>query len=127
MLRNQTAGSRSLHPSSRRSTASTPERPSRSRPFQGARMMPRYFFHVVDGKFLVDDEGTECAGPAEVREQAIETAGSILKDLAREYPSGLEWQMHVTDETKATVLRIRFSLDEVGLVSAPTIAVVAAA
>jgi hypothetical protein len=74
--------------------------------------MPRYFFHVVDGKFLVDDEGTECAGLSEVREQALATAGAILKDYAPRFPSGTEWQMHVTDESKTTLFKLRFSMEE---------------
>jgi hypothetical protein len=74
--------------------------------------MPRYFFNVIDGKFLVDEEGTECSGMPEVRDQAIATAGGLLKDQAGKFPSGLEWQMHVTDEAKQTVLKITFSVEE---------------
>ena len=44
--------------------------------------MPRYYFHVIDGKLLIDDEGTECANSAVVREEAIATAGAMLKDYA---------------------------------------------
>jgi len=74
--------------------------------------MGLYFFNVVDGSFLADDEGTECAGMPEVRDLAINTAGAMLKDMAGKFPKGLEWQMHVTDETKRTVLRLRFSAEE---------------
>lgn len=76
------------------------------------RHVSRYFFNVIDGKFLVDEEGTECSGMDEVRLQAISTAGEILKDMAKSFPEALEWQMHVTDESKTTVLRLRFSADE---------------
>jgi hypothetical protein len=72
----------------------------------------RYFFNVVDGRFLPDEEGTECAGMMAVREQAIATAGEILKDLAPSFPRGLEWQLHVSDESKLTVLKLKFSLEE---------------
>ena len=74
--------------------------------------MPRFFFHVIDGKLVVDTEGTECAGMAEVREQAITTAGEILRDAAARFGSGTEWHMHVTDADQNTVLRLRFSADE---------------
>ncbi len=74
--------------------------------------MSRYFFNVIDGKFLFDSEGTECSGMQEVRELALETAGTLLRDQARSYPSGLEWQMHVTDEARTTVLKLTFTLDE---------------
>jgi hypothetical protein len=74
--------------------------------------MPRYFFNVIDGEFLVDEEGTTCADMAAVRDQAITTAGAILRDKGGHYPAGQEWQMHVTDRSKKTVLRLRFSVEE---------------
>ena len=76
--------------------------------------MPLYFFHVVDGEFLVDARGTECVDMAEVRAQAIHTAGAILIERSDKVASGLEWQMHVTDETSKTVFKIRFSAEEPG-------------
>ena len=72
----------------------------------------RYYFNVIDGKLLVDNEGTECSDMVEVRVQAIETAGAILRDLAVAWPNGVEWQMHVTDESRSTVFRLRFSAEE---------------
>jgi hypothetical protein len=80
-------------------------------------MMPRYFFNVIDGKFLVDDEGTECAGMREVRAQAISTAGAILKD-GGDFPNDTDWQMHITDESKRTVLKLHFSSEEPALSTA---------
>ncbi len=74
--------------------------------------MARYFFHVVDGHFLVDAEGTECSGMTEVRTQAIRTAGAILSELGGTLAVGPEWQMHVTDEAKKTVFKLRFSAEE---------------
>ncbi len=62
--------------------------------------------------FLVDQEGTECAGLPEVREQALATAGAILRDFAPKFPSGLEWTVHVTDEQTTTLFKLRFSLEE---------------
>lgn len=86
--------------------------------------MPRFYFHVIDGKFLVDDEGTECIGIAQVREQAIATAGAILRDYAGDFPSGLEWQMHVTDDAKATVFKLRFSMEELAPLPLPALTLV---
>jgi hypothetical protein len=86
--------------------------------------MARYFFHVIDGKFLVDEEGTECLGLTQVREQAIATAGAILRDYAPNFPSGVEWQMHVTDEDNTAVFKLRFSMEETAPLAAPKLAVV---
>ncbi len=74
--------------------------------------MPRYFFNVIDGKLLVDDEGAECSGMSEVRAQAIETAGAMLRDMGGNFPNNLEWQMLVTDESKRTVFKLWFSAEE---------------
>jgi hypothetical protein len=74
--------------------------------------VPLYFFHVVDGEFLVDATGTQCAGMSEVRHQAIKTAGEILADKGARFPNGLEWQMHVTNASNKTVLKLKFSAEE---------------
>jgi len=76
--------------------------------------VPRYFFNVVDGKFLVDEQGTELSGIDEARAQAIETAGAMLRDQGRASWRGTDWQMHVTNEWKDTVLKLHFSLEETG-------------
>ena len=86
--------------------------------------MPRYFFNVIDGEFLVDDEGTVCDDMADMRAQAIDTAGGILRDLGGKFPRGLEWQMHVTDEKKVTVFKLRFSMEELASPEAPKLALV---
>jgi hypothetical protein len=80
-------------------------------PELGIAKMSRYFFHVIDGKVLIDDEGTECASLSDVREQAITAAGEMLRDAARTITLGQEWQMHVADEDKATVLKLTFSME----------------
>lgn len=74
--------------------------------------MPRYFFHVLDGHFVIDNEGTECAEMSEVRAQAIQTAGAILRDMGSKLAIGPEWQMHVTDASTKTVFKLRFSAEE---------------
>lgn len=74
--------------------------------------MPRYFFHVIDGSFIVDNIGIDCESMREVRIEAIKTSAEILRDVAGKFPAGLQWQMHVTDETKRTVLKLSFAVDE---------------
>ena len=43
--------------------------------------MPRYFFHVIDGKDLPDNVGTVLANAAEARAEAIVFSGAMLKDF----------------------------------------------
>jgi uncharacterized protein DUF6894 len=60
--------------------------------------MPRYYFHILNGKMLVDDVGIEMAGIETVKAEAVKIAGSIL---ASEQPTdmwkGIAWKMKVTD------------------------------
>jgi hypothetical protein len=51
----------------------------RASPASGRGAVPRYFFHVHDGHDLLDREGVELPGPAEAREQAIATAGEMIR------------------------------------------------
>ena len=74
--------------------------------------MSRYFFHVIDGKFLVDNVGAELPDMGAVRAMAVEASGELLRDLGMDAWTGSEWQMHVTDEAKHTVLKIRFSAED---------------
>jgi len=72
--------------------------------------VPRYFFHIQDGKDIPDREGTLLADNKAARIEAITTGGAILKDLAS-YWDGTEWRMNVTDEAGTTLFRLRFSAD----------------
>jgi hypothetical protein len=72
----------------------------------------RYFFTILDGKLIVDAEGQYCASWGDMREQAIRTAGECLRDMAPRFPSNLDWQLVVTNESNETVLRLRFGLSE---------------
>lgn len=74
--------------------------------------MPRYFFHVADGRDLPDFEGTALAGPDEARAQALRMAGEILRDEGMRFWQGAEWRMQVTDEMRQLVFTLRFSAEE---------------
>jgi hypothetical protein len=72
--------------------------------------MPRFYFHVRDGKEIIDDEGLELSGLDEAREQAVIGAGEAIRDLGKRFwNSGEEWHMDVTDESGATVCSLTFS------------------
>jgi hypothetical protein len=77
--------------------------------------MPRYFFHVIDGKKLIDDEGTELLGLRQARTEAIQLAGAILRDEGDTFWNGIEWHMNVTDASGQSVLKLRFSADDNGI------------
>jgi hypothetical protein len=69
------------------------------------------FFHVINGRHIIDDEGTEFAGLDEARAEAIVTSGEMLKDLGGKFWSNCEWQMRVTDEAGDKVCVLTFAAD----------------
>ena len=76
--------------------------------------MPRYFFHVIDGRALMDDEGMELAGIDEARRQAIQTAGEMLRQSASGFWGGCPWQMTVANANGDTLFTLRFSVYDHG-------------
>jgi len=74
--------------------------------------MPRYFFHVMDGRASIDAEGTDLPGLREARAQAIETAGQILRDNGARFWDGTEWHMTVCDVSGTTVFSLNFSAQD---------------
>ena len=73
--------------------------------------MPRYFFHVRDGKDFPDTEGSELPDLDAVRTEALKASGEMLRDSKgrAEFWSGDDWTMNVTDEAGRPVLTLRFS------------------
>jgi hypothetical protein len=73
--------------------------------------VPRYFFHIRDGRDYPDDEGTELPDLAAVRTEALKASGEMLRDSKgrAEFWSGDDWTMNVTDEAGQPVLTLRFS------------------
>jgi hypothetical protein len=71
--------------------------------------MPQFYFHIVDGNFSIDPEGVDLPDMAAVRAEAIASAGSILRDAGLDGWVGEEWQMHVVNEAKVTVLKLTFA------------------
>ena len=77
--------------------------------------MPRYFFHVMDGRNIIDDEGAEFPNLRDARTEAIRLAGAVLRDEGDEFWNGTEWQMNVTDASGQSVLKLNFSADDQGI------------
>jgi hypothetical protein len=73
--------------------------------------MPLYYFHIRDGTDIIDDEGSELAGPDQARQQAITTAGELLRDKGKGFWGGEEWTMKVVDEAGDTVCSLKFTAE----------------
>jgi hypothetical protein len=73
--------------------------------------MPRYFFHVIDGKDIPDTEGTELADIEEARAEAVVLSGELLRDLGGQFWNSSEWQIRVVDDAGDKVCALTFSAD----------------
>jgi hypothetical protein len=71
--------------------------------------MPRFYFHIFDGRSQRDDEGTELPNFYEARVEATRFAGEVLKDDAHRIAHGEDWYMDVTDDTGLILFRLHFS------------------
>jgi hypothetical protein len=74
--------------------------------------MARYFFHVINGSFLPDTVGTECATEDAVKAAAVEAAGEMLRDQGLGLWKTGRWDMFVTDEKNKTHLKLSFTAEE---------------
>jgi hypothetical protein len=76
----------------------------------------RYYYHLHDGRQILDDEGAELPNLAAARNMAIVHSGEILKDgAASSFWSGEPWRMWVTDEPNGggrTLFTLRFEATE---------------
>jgi hypothetical protein len=73
--------------------------------------VPRFFFHVRDGKDLPDTEGSELPDLDAIRTEAIRASGEMLRDSKgrAEFWSGDDWAMTVMDDKGGMVLTLRFA------------------
>lgn len=76
--------------------------------------MPRYFFHILNGKAVIDEIGLELTNLDQMRTEAIRAAGQMLSDGQHSW-KGRAWQMVVTDLDATIVFGVNFSIDRHGL------------
>ena len=73
----------------------------------------RYYFNVLDGKDIIDDEGLELPDLDAVRREAIRASGEMIRDGGPVLWSGQDWRMVVSDQSGREVLVLCFSTTEV--------------
>jgi hypothetical protein len=62
--------------------------------------MPRYYFHLKDGRTSLDSEGTELPDVVAARHAALRLSGEILREGADELLwGGTPWRLWVSDES----------------------------
>lgn len=72
--------------------------------------MPRYFFHVHDGKSIPDHKGVELPDWDAARLHAITVAGRIVADEPQRLGLGEDWTMEVSDENGLVLFKLDFHI-----------------
>ncbi|WP_046348069.1 DUF6894 family protein [Sphingomonas changbaiensis] len=70
--------------------------------------MPRYFFHIVDGRTVRDEEGQECPGLDEARAEAVASARSIMREALWSGRLPLNECIEIADEKGQILLTVPF-------------------
>jgi hypothetical protein len=75
--------------------------------------MARYFFHIHNGDDLLDDEGVKLHSDEAAKSEAIDTAGSMLRDMRLSVWTVSQWRMTVVCGEKVICI-LRFSSNGAG-------------
>ena len=75
--------------------------------------MSRFFFHIVDGQFVPDAIGIECATKVQVKTHAIQIAGEMIKELASAEWKANRLDLFVCDENNNTHLKLSFLAEDI--------------
>lgn len=70
--------------------------------------MPRYFFHVLNSRAIVDTEGTEYPTLDAARRAAVRTAGQIIASEGETFWQEGAWRMAVADDSGKIVFTLDF-------------------
>ncbi|GLS44231.1 DUF6894 family protein [Methylobacterium brachythecii] len=68
--------------------------------------MPRYFFHVRDGKGREDVDGTVKADLDAAKREAVLLAANLMGDYAGDLIKAYDWRIDVTDERGQVLFQI---------------------
>ena len=74
--------------------------------------MPRYFFHIMDGRSAPDLTGTELSDIYATRAAAVRASGEMLREIGSRFWNDAEWSMEVQDEAGHRMFTLRFSAEE---------------
>jgi hypothetical protein len=81
--------------------------------------MPMYHFNIRDGGYFPDLDGSELANIEAAKERAVEMAGQLLKDNAKDFWRSEQWELEVMDPTGLLLFQITLlgSVSAAGLVA----------
>lgn len=81
--------------------------------------MPRYFFHVQDGRDYPDLQGTELLDLKAARNEALRFAAALLLDHAETFWASGEWKLRVTNDSDLTLFELLFIAAESAAITGP--------
>jgi hypothetical protein len=73
--------------------------------------MPRYFFHMMDGRATIDTTGLYLENEGLARFEAVRAAGEMLADDEMSIWLGNEWIMSVVDEAGIVLFKLKISIE----------------
>ena len=68
--------------------------------------MPRFFFHVHDGEFIPDEDGTDLPSLISAKREATRYAAKIMGDHPERAWEAGEWSVVVTDEDRLVLFKL---------------------
>jgi hypothetical protein len=74
--------------------------------------MPRYFFHVVNGEFIPDPDGVECANEDQVKAEAVRITGAMIEDQGIDLWKTQRFDMFVCDDKNHTQFKLSFAVED---------------
>ena len=82
--------------------------------------MPRYYFHIMNGKQLVDDVGIELADINAAKTEVVKYAGTVLmSEQPTDMWRGIAWEVQVTDSPSPNAGRTHLTLTLTASASTP--------
>lgn len=79
--------------------------------------MPRYFFHVQDGQYDRDIQGTVLEDLEAARREAVRFAGALLAEHHEKFWDVGEWSLQVADDEGMTLFQLTFFVTESAVIS----------
>lgn len=74
--------------------------------------MPRYYFHIQDGRFDPDDTGTVLPDIYAAHVEAVRASGEMLRDKGLKFWDHRAWAMQVHDELDRPLFTLRVEIEE---------------
>lgn len=71
--------------------------------------MPRFYFHIDDGRHCPDETGYDLADLEAAQAEALRAASGILHSQHSLFSGAGDWQMNVTDGDHRLLFTLRFS------------------